>query len=106
MPDVTPVKRENGVPQRLFSCHTGLVDGYVIEGHVPAEDVRRLLDERPDVAGISVPGMPVGSPGMEGPRSLYREYPVVSFTDDGEGGALQHPQAVTAAGDGASPGRS
>ena len=70
--------------RRLFSCHTGLVDGYVIEGHVPAEDIRRLLDERPDVAGISVPGMPMGSPGMEGPKSLYREYPVISFTDDGE----------------------
>lgn len=84
VPDVTPLKQEKGIPQRLFSCHTGLVDGYVIEGHVPAEDIRRLLDERPDVAGISVPGMPMGSPGMEGPKSLYREYPVISFTDEGE----------------------
>ena len=82
--DVTPLKQEKGIPQRLFSCHTGLVDGYVIEGHVPAEDIRRLLAERPDVAGISVPGMPMGSPGMEGPTSLYKEYPVISFTDDGD----------------------
>ena len=80
--DVTPIKSENGVPDRLFSCHTGLVDGYVIEGHVPAEDIRRLLDERPDVAGISVPGMPQGSPGMPGPQT--REFPVVSFDDNGE----------------------
>ena len=68
MPDVTPIKTENGVPQRVFSCHTALVDGYVIEGHVPAEDIERLLKERPDVAGISVPGMPVGAPGMEAPE--------------------------------------
>ena len=80
--DVTPIKTENGVPPRLFSCHTGMVDGYVIEGHVPAEDIRRLLDERPDVAGISVPGMPIGAPGMEGPNP--REFPVVSFDDNGE----------------------
>ena len=80
--DVTQIKTENGVPNRLFSCHTGLIDGYVIEGHVPAEDIRRLLDERPDVAGISVPGMPQGSPGMEGPNP--QEFPVVSFDDEGE----------------------
>ncbi len=80
--DVTPIKQQNGVPDQLFSCHTGMVDGYVIEGHVPAEDIRRLLSERPDVTGISVPGMPVGAPGMEGPNP--QEFPVVSFGDDGE----------------------
>ena len=82
MPDVRPIKAEHDVPGRLASCHTALVDGYVIEGHVPAEDIERLLTERPDVAGISVPGMPVGSPGMEGPNP--QEFAVISFDDDGE----------------------
>ena len=82
MPDVTPIKAENGVPQQTFSCHTALVDGYVIEGHVPAEDIERLLRERPDITGISVPGMPVGAPGMEGPNP--QEFAVISFDEDGE----------------------
>ena len=56
-----------GIPQQLGSCHTALVGGYAIEGHVPAADVRRLLKERPQAIGLSVPGMPVGSPGMDGP---------------------------------------
>ncbi len=80
--DLYPVKAELGVPGDLSSCHTAVVDGYVVEGHVPASDVRRLLEERPDVAGVAVPGMPVGSPGMEGPRE--ERYSVVAF--DGEGG--------------------
>ena len=82
MPDVTPIKTDNGVPQQTFSCHTALVDGYVIEGHVPAEDIERLLRERPDITGISVPGMPVGAPGMEGPNP--QEFAVISFDEDGE----------------------
>ncbi|MDR3368536.1 DUF411 domain-containing protein [Rhodoferax sp.] len=56
-----------GIPEQLGSCHTALVDGYALEGHVPASDVRRLLQERPQAAGLSVPGMPIGSPGMDGP---------------------------------------
>lgn len=80
--DLAPVKAEAGVPFDLSSCHTAVVEGYVVEGHVPAEDVRRLLAERPDVKGLAVPGMPVGSPGMEGPRP--EPYTVVAF--DGEGG--------------------
>lgn len=79
--DLAPVKAELGVPGDLASCHTAVVDGYVVEGHVPASDVKRLLEERPDVAGLAVPGMPVGSPGMEGPRE--ERYSVVAF--DGEG---------------------
>lgn len=71
------VKMDAGVPTTLSSCHTALVDGYVVEGHVPADVVKRLLAERPDVAGIAVPGMPVGSPGMEGPGA--RPYEVHSF---------------------------
>ena len=57
-----------GVPPKLAGCHAATVAGYAIEGHVPAEQIKRLLDQHPDVAGLSVPGMPVGSPGMAGPR--------------------------------------
>lgn len=63
--DVAPIKARYGVPGALASCHTGIVEGYVLEGHVPAEDIQRLLKERPSVVGLAVPGMPVGSPGME-----------------------------------------
>ncbi len=63
--DTAAARRRLGMPARLGSCHTGLVAGYVIEGHVPAADVRRLLSTRPDAIGLAVPGMPVGSPGME-----------------------------------------
>lgn len=59
------IKSRVGLTPALSSCHTALVDGYLVEGHVPAADVRRLLAERPDAAGLSVPGMPIGSPGME-----------------------------------------
>jgi hypothetical protein len=75
------VKVDAGVPGQVASCHTALVDGYVVEGHVPAEQVKRLLAERPAVAGIGVPGMPVGSPGMEGPNP--QPYQVVSWDHDG-----------------------
>ncbi|HVH13503.1 MAG TPA: DUF411 domain-containing protein [Longimicrobium sp.] len=83
MPDVTPVKNEHGLPQHLASCHTAVVDGYVIEGHVPADVIRRLLSERPQVAGIAVPGMPVGSPGME-MGSRKDPYDVIAFARDGK----------------------
>lgn len=63
--DVTPTARRLGVPDELRSCHTAEIGGYAIEGHVPAADVRRLLAERPKAAGIAVPGMVAGSPGME-----------------------------------------
>ena len=58
-------KLEQGVPQRMISCHTAEIDGYVVEGHVPAADIKRLLEERPDAVGLAVPGMPLGSPGMD-----------------------------------------
>lgn len=79
--DLKPIKREKGVPAPLASCHTGEVEGYVIEGHVPAADVRRLLEQRPDVAGLAVPGMPEGSPGMEGPDP--EPYHVYAFDREG-----------------------
>ena len=58
-------KLEQGVPQRMISCHTAEIGGYVVEGHVPAADIKRLLEERPDAVGLAVPGMPLGSPGMD-----------------------------------------
>lgn len=63
--DMDSIKRDMGVPEQLESCHTAVVDGYIIEGHVPADDVIKLLKERPKAKGLSVPGMPIGSPGME-----------------------------------------
>jgi hypothetical protein len=69
------------VPEKLYSCHTALVQGYIIEGHVPADLIRRLLKESPEVAGLAVPGMPVGSPGMEGPNP--QPYDVISFDKQG-----------------------
>jgi len=77
--DLSPVKRQHGVPEKLQSCHTGLVEGYVIEGHVPADLVDRLLRERPKVAGLAVPGMPIGSPGMEAPGRNAERYQVFTF---------------------------
>lgn len=63
--DVSPIKQRLGVPDELRSCHTAEIGGYFIEGHVPAEDIRKLLRERPKARGIAVPGMPLGAPGME-----------------------------------------
>ena len=81
--DMDAIKDQYGVPEALASCHTALVEGYVIEGHVPASDVQRLLSERPAILGIAAPGMPVGSPGMEmGDR--VDPYTVVSFTANGD----------------------
>lgn len=84
------VRRKHGIPDMLAGCHTAVVGGYAIEGHVPASDIKRLLAEKPRARGLAVPGMPAGSPGMEGPRrdpfdvllvhdngrhSIYRSYP-------------------------------
>ena len=79
--DLMSVKRDAGVPVAMSSCHTTLIDGYVVEGHVPAEQVKRLLADRPEIAGIAAPGMPAGSPGMEGPNA--QPYEVFSFDADG-----------------------
>ena len=65
MEDVSPIAAGAGVPDQARSCHTAIVDGYFVEGHVPAADIRKLLSERPKARGIAVPGMPIGSPGME-----------------------------------------
>jgi hypothetical protein len=73
------------VPEQLGSCHTALVGGYAIEGHVPATDIRRLLKERPKAIGLTVPGMPIGSPGMDGPEYGKRQdpYDVLLIGQDG-----------------------
>jgi hypothetical protein len=68
--DVPAQRKKLGMPERLGSCHSAKVGGYVIEGHVPAADIRRLLKEKPRAIGLAVPSMPPGSPGMEGPRSV------------------------------------
>ncbi len=81
-PQMAEVKRTLGVPDALTSCHTAVVNGYLIEGHVPAADIAKLLKEKPRVAGLAVPGMPVGSPGMEGPRKVH--YQVLSFDRNGK----------------------
>ena len=78
--DVTSRKDALGVPQRLRSCHTAKVGEYVIEGHVPAADVKHLLSEAPEVRGVAVPGMPVGSPGMEVPGRPAQPYRVIAFS--------------------------
>lgn len=67
--DLLPIKRRLGVSQELEGCHTMVIDGYVVEGHVPVQSLRKLLTERPAIKGISLPGMPTGSPGMDGPKS-------------------------------------
>jgi hypothetical protein len=78
--DLHAVKTRLGVPSASASCHTAMIDGYVVEGHVPTEDIRRLLKERPAAVGIAAPGMPTGAPGMDG---LKTPYTVVSFDRSG-----------------------
>jgi hypothetical protein len=80
--DLDAVRTRLGIPRDLVACHTAEVDGYLLEGHVPAAAVRRLLSERPGANGLAVPGMPVGSPGMEGEQP--RPYTVVLFGADGQ----------------------
>jgi hypothetical protein len=81
--DLAPVKQKLGVPRALQSCHTAVVEGYVIEGHVPADLIDRLLRERPAVVGLAVPGMPVGSPGMEAPGRASERYQVLTIDQNG-----------------------
>lgn len=83
--DLMSYKTANGVPMKLSSCHTATVEGYAIEGHVPASDIKRLLKERPAVSGLAVPGMPVGSPGME--QGAHKDrYEVLTFDKQGNTG--------------------
>ena len=79
--DVTPIKRQFGVPDSLWSCHTAMMHAYAIEGHVPADLIQRVARERPAIAGLAVPGMPKGSPGMEGLGA--DTYDVLAYRQDG-----------------------
>jgi len=79
------VKALSQVPQELQACHTAIVDGYIIEGHVPVEEINRLLAERPaNIAGLAVPGMPAGSPGMDVPGEPAQPYDVIAFDQAGK----------------------
>ncbi len=82
--DMDATKDDLGVPKAVRSCHTALLGRYVVEGHVPAADLRRLLAERPAVAGLAAPGMPAGSPGMATPGAPHEAYEVLAFGRDGK----------------------
>ena len=89
--NLNQVKMQQGVSRNLQSCHTGIIDGYIVEGHVPAEDVLRMLEERPLIKGLSVPGMPIGSPGMEqGAPADYESYDVIAFDGAGNLSRFRH----------------
>jgi hypothetical protein len=83
--DTAPLRARFGLPARFGSCHTAMVDGYVVEGHVPVREIRRLLTERPTAVGIAVPQMPIGSPGMDGPayKGQRDPYDVLLVMADG-----------------------
>ncbi len=85
--DTSAYRAKFGVPEQFGSCHTAMVGGYAIEGHVPAREIKRLLEEKPKAKGLAVPGMPLGSPGMEGPRS--DPYKVLLFQADGKSAVYQ-----------------
>jgi len=87
--DTAAYSRQQGVPDNLRSCHIGVVEGYAVEGHVPAAEIQRLLQERPPAKGLSVPGMPVGSPGMDFPGGPPGRYSVVLFGADGKSSVYQ-----------------
>ncbi len=88
VPDTAVYRNRFGVPPALSSCHTAMIAGYALEGHVSAKEIKRLLVEKPSAAGLAVPGMPMGSPGMEGMR--VDAYDVLLFTKDGRHSVYQH----------------
>ena len=93
VPNTAPYRERHGVPKELGSCHTGLVDGYTLEGHVPASEIKRLLAEKPKARGLAVPGMPVGTPGMEVEGTRRDAYDVLLFADDGRRSVFRHYDA-------------
>lgn len=84
MENLAPIKERVGVPFGMGSCHTAEVGGYFVEGHVPADDIKRLLREKPEAKGLTVPGMPAGSPGMEVPSGRVDRYDVLLVGKDGK----------------------
>ena len=89
-PDLTAIRARHGVPDAVLSCHTAVIDGYFVEGHVPAEDIKRLIRLKPPALGLAVPGMPVGSPGMETPDGRREPYEVLLIMRDGSSSAFAH----------------
>lgn len=87
--NIYALKQQYGVPNDLASCHTAVINGYIIEGHVPADEIKRLLAEKPDVAGITVPGMPIGTPGMES-GNIREPFTVFSFDEQGNKQVFNH----------------
>ncbi|WP_375753544.1 DUF411 domain-containing protein [Vibrio sp. HN007] len=83
--DWSNIKEEFGMPNQLMSCHTAVIDGYMVEGHVPEEDIARLLKDRPDnISGLAAPGMPQHSPGMAAPGQEYKDFNVIAFDKEGQ----------------------
>lgn len=90
--DMLAIKQRMGIPDEMLSCHTAEVEGYVVEGHVPVADIQRLLSERPTARGLVLPGMPIGSPGMESPDGYRQSFTVGLLEQDGKvSGFSQHP---------------
>lgn len=94
--NLNEVKQRVGVPTGMGSCHTAEVGGYFVEGHVPAEDIKRLLAERPEAKGLAVPRMPTGSPGMEAPSGKIQPYDVLLVAQDGSSSVFSHHGPATA----------
>lgn len=90
VPNTAAYRTKLGVPPALGSCHTGTIGGYALEGHVPAADIKRLLAEKPKAKGLAVPGMPMGSPGMEVPGEPADAYNVLLFQADGKTTIYRH----------------
>lgn len=90
MNDLSGIKADLGVQPKHQSCHTATVGDYVVEGHVPADLIKKMLDEKPQIAGLAVPGMPLGSPGMEMPNGAKDAYDVVAFKADGSSSVYAH----------------
>ena len=88
--NLNAVKQRVGLPYGMGSCHTAEVNGYFVEGHVPVDDIKRLLRERPQARGLAVPGMPVGSPGMEAPSGKVQPYDVMLVGRDGSASVFAH----------------
>jgi hypothetical protein len=91
--DLAAIREKFGVPGQVISCHTAVIDGYALEGHVPAESVKRMLRERPAIGGIAVPGMPLGSPGMEQLSGRWEPYEVYTFDRSGPTSVYEVRQA-------------
>ncbi|MCG5548491.1 DUF411 domain-containing protein [Halorhodospira halochloris] len=87
---INQVRYQHGITPELVSCHTGVIEGYAVEGHVPAEDIKSMLEERPDIAGLAVPRMPIGSPGMEVPGAAPEPFDVIAFQEDGQTRVFNH----------------